>query len=41
MVVLRFNPGDKFLVWRVVGRRTDEILLEWEAGQLRVSSSDS
>jgi len=25
----RFKMGDRYLVWRVVGRESDEILLEW------------
>jgi len=30
----KFLPGDQVLVWRVIGRETNEILLGWEAGRL-------
>ena len=30
----KFLPGDQVLVWRVIERETNEILLGWEAGRL-------
>ena len=32
MKAFRFKQGDAYLVWKVVSRESDEILLRWEVG---------